>query len=317
MNKKVFTLLAASLMLLLGAVGASARPTWGDTVRYLPNGMGKGAYHIKVSHIGQRAVKDSVLMMDQEGHIDFADSAYVWNKDGDPDSSFFKLRSSLWCVNVGTFENAGRVPAFTFVNKEYGTELAFEYQPYLFTDTGTVKLGDTIYHDVMARLGLGIDMIAGQTKLPLVGGNLSKWRFSRTFNALHGTAELEKDQFLAIEVKPDYYLTFAVPYNKDSDKKPRLVIAQKREFEETTQFYQKELVRFTLMNASPRVLTAHDFNTKMHQTPTEGLVKLSFDPDVSAGQTNVFAQDLKATDVSAATRGHDNHYLYLNTAGGQ
>ncbi len=322
MNKKVFTLLAASLMLLLGAVGASARPTWGDTVRYLPNGMGKGAYHIKVSHIGDKAVKDSFLMMDQEGHIDFADSAYVWNKDGDPDSSFFKLRSSLWCVNVGTFENAGRVPAFTFMSKEYGTELAFEYQPYLFTDTGTVDPygpGHEIYHDSMARLATpgGIDLIAGQTKLPLVGGNLSKWRFSRTFNALYGTAELEKDQFLAIEVKPDYYLTFAVPTEGTSKDKIRLVVAHKNEFEPTSPFYKKNLVRFTLMNASPRVLTAHDFNTKMHQTPTEGLVKLSFDPDVSAGQTNVFAQDLKATDVSAATRGHDNHYLYLNTAGGQ
>ena len=47
--------------------------------------------------------------------------------------------------------------------------------------------------------------------VPLVGGNLSKWKFSRTYNGAHGSAELEKDQYLAIEVKPDYYLTFAVP----------------------------------------------------------------------------------------------------------
>ena len=67
MNKKVFTLLAASFMLLLGAVGASARPAWGDSVKYLPDGTGKGAYHLQVSFIGQRAIKDSVLMMDQEG----------------------------------------------------------------------------------------------------------------------------------------------------------------------------------------------------------------------------------------------------------
>ena len=321
MNKKVFTLLAASFMLLLGAVGASARPAWGDSVKYLPDGTGKGAYHLQVSFIGQRAIKDSVLMMDQEGRLDFADSAYVWNKDGDPDSAFFKLRSSLWCVNVGRPENAGKVPAFTFINKEYGTELAFDYQPYLFTDTGTVNGLSTrkIYHDSMARLipGYGIDLIAGQTVAPLVGGNLSKWKFSRTYNGAHGSAELEKDQYLAIEVKPDYYLTFAVPTDGTSKGKIRLVVAHKNDFDPTAFFYKNNLVRFRLINASPRVLTAHDFNTKMHQNPTEGPVQLFFSPDVTSGQTNAFAQLLKATDVQSSTRGKDNHYLYLNTTGGQ
>ncbi|PNE27285.1 hypothetical protein BHU11_02570 [Tannerella sp. oral taxon 808] len=328
MNKKVFTLLAASLMLLLGAVGASARPTHGDSVKYLPDGTGKGAYHLKISYIGLEKIKDGkndscFLIMDQEGRITRADSAYVWNDGGDPDSAFFKLRSSLWCVNVSRQENFGKVPAFTFINKEYGTELAFEYQPYMFTDTGTTRRGatviDTVYRDSMARLtpSLGIDLIAGQTMAPLVGGNLSKWKFSRTYNAAYGSAELEKDQYLAIEVKPDYYLTFAVPTGGASRGKIRLVVAHKNEFKPTTKFYQNNLVRFRLVSASPRVLTAHDFNTKMHQNPTEDFVKLFFDPDVSAGQTNVFAQDLKATDVSAGTRGHDNHYLYLNTRGGQ
>ena len=319
MNKKVFTLLATTLMLFLGIGGASARPAWGDSVRYLPDGTGKGAYHLKVSYIGQRAIKDSVLMMDQEGHIDFADSAYVWNKDGDPDSAFFKLRSSLWCVNVGRQENAGKVPAFTFINKEYGAELAFDYQSYLFTDTGTVNGASAriIYHDSMARINPGIDLIAGQTTLPLVGGNLSKWKFSRTYNAAYGSAELEKDQYLAIEVKPDYYLTFAVPTEGASKDKIRLVVAHKNDFDPSAPFYQNNLVRFRLVNASPRVLTAHDFNTKMGQNKSEGPVQLFFSPDVTSGQTNAFAQSLKAADVQSSTRGKDNHYLYLNTTGGQ
>ena len=322
MNKKVFALLAASLMLLLGAVGASARPAHGDSVKYLPDGTGKGAYHLKISYIGatRLSMSDSCfLIMDQEGRIDRADSAYVWNKDGDPDSAFFKLRSSLWCVNVARPENAGKVPAFTFINKEYGTELAFDYQPHLFTDTGTTSTRATIYHDWWARLvpGYGIDLIAGQTSAPLVGGNLSKWKFSRTYNGAHGSAELEKDQYLAIEVKPDYYLTFAVPSAGTSQGKIRLVVAHKNEFADTSSFYKKELVRFRLVNASPRVLTAHDFNTKMHQNPTEGPVQLFFSPDVTPGQTNAFAQLLKATDVQSSTRGKDNHYLYLNTTGGQ
>ena len=49
MNKKVFTLLAASLMLFMTAFMADARPFYGDAVKYLPEGMGKGAYHLKVT----------------------------------------------------------------------------------------------------------------------------------------------------------------------------------------------------------------------------------------------------------------------------
>ena len=311
MNKKVFTLLAASLMLFLMAVGANAatRPSWGDTVRYLPEGIGKGAYHLMVTHIGTRAVKDSVLIMDQEGYVNFANPKYVWNTGGSPDSAFFKLRSSLWCVNVGRPENAGKVPAFTFLNKEYGAELAFEYLSHLFTRD--------VYPDSIAKVVPNVDSIVGQKDLPLIGGNLSKWKFSRTYNAMHGSAQLEKDQYLAIEVKPDYYLTFAVDTSGTHKDNLRLVVAHKNEFDTATAFYKKCLVRFTLMNASPRVLTAHDFNTKMHQNPTEGPVQMFFAPDVTTGQTNPFAQLLTATDVTAANRGKDNNYLYLKTVGGQ
>ena len=311
MNKKVFTLLAASLMLLLGVARASARPAHGDTVKYLPAGIGKGAYHLKVTRIGDRVIgaKDSAyLIMDQEGYVTLADSAYVWNVNSlSSDSAFFKLRSSLWCVDVGQFENNGRVPAYTFLNKEYGTDLAFEYQPYLFTDTGSAY-----YSDSMAKFNPNlIDKISGQHNLPLVGGNLSKWRFSRTFN----TVRLDTSQYLAIEVKPDYYMTFAVP--QGGGHNIRLVVAHKNDFDTSANFYKNELVRFTLVQASPRVLTANDFNTKMHQNPTEGPVRIFFNPDVTSDQHNVFDQLLKATDVQASTRGKDNHYLYLNTVGGQ
>jgi len=313
MNKKVFTLLAASFMLLLGAVGASARPAHGDTVRYLPEGFGKGAYHLKVTHIGEKALgtqDSSYLIMDQNGYVTLADSNYVWNVNGHVDSAFFRLRSSLWCVNVGRPENSGKVPAFTFMNKEYGAELAFEYRPNLFFD-------HDVYHDTVAKAVAGVDSIMGQLDLPLVGGNLSKWKFSRTYNASHGTAQLEKDRYLAIEVKSDYYMTFAVLDTTPGKKSIRLVVAHKNEFDTSTVFYKRHLVRFTLVNAGPRVLTAHDFNTRMHQNSTEAPVRLFFSPDVTSGETNVFAQLLKATDVTPANRNKDNNYLYLNTTGGQ
>ena len=307
MNRKVFTLLAASFLLLLGAVGTSARPAWGDTLRYLPEGYGKGAYHLKVTFVGDSAVTDKFLIMDQNGYVTMADTNYIWNRNGATDSSFFKLRSSLWCVDVGRHENAGKVPAYKFMNKEFGTDLAFEYLPYLFTDTGA-----TYYSDTMAKRYPGsIDKIIGQHDYPLVGGNLSRWRFSRTYN----TVRLDTSQYLAIEVKPDYYMTFAVP--KGTGDKIRLVVAHKNDLDTSAPFYKHELVRFTLMQAAPRVLTAHDFNTKMHQNPTEGPVQMLFDPDVTTGQINPLNQLLKATDVVAANRGKDNNYVYLNTTGGQ
>ena len=307
MNRKVFTLLAASFLLLLGAVGTTARPAWGDTLRYLPEGYGKGAYHLKVTFVGDSAVTDKFLIMDQNGYVTMADTNYIWNRNGATDSSFFKLRSSLWCVDVGRHENAGKVPAYKFMNKEFGTDLAFEYLPYLFTDTGA-----TYYSDTMAKRYPGsIDKIIGQHDYPLVGGNLSRWRFSRTYN----TVRLDTSQYLAIEVKPDYYMTFAVP--KGTGDKIRLVVAHKNDLDTSAPFYKHELVRFTLMQAAPRVLTAHDFNTKMHQNPTEGPVQMLFDPDVTTRQINPLNELLKATDVVAANRGKDNNYVYLNTTGGQ
>lgn len=312
MNKKVFTLLAALLLLLLGTVGASAgRPAWGDTVRYLPDGRGKGAYHLQVTHIGLKAVKDSVLIMNEYGQVEFGDSAYVWNKGGRKDSTFHRLRSSLWCVDVSHEETYGKVPVYSFINKAYGADLAFEYIPTEFTRD--------VYPDSVAKVRSNVDSIIGQEDLPMLGGPLAKWKFSRTYNAALGSAQLEKDRYLAIEVKPDYYLTFAIDTTDKGTANQkvnlRLVVAHKNEFEPTSPFYQNRLVRFTLTNAGPRVLTTYDFNTRMGYRDTEGPTQLFFDPDVTPGQTNVFAQPLFAKDNTH--EGYDDNYMYLQpTTGG-
>ena len=300
MNKKVFTLLAASLMLFTAAFSANAQgPKLGDTVKYLPDGIGKGAYHLAISHIGDRKLTgDSVLVMDEFGYLTMKAPEKSWYNVGE-DSSYTNLRRALWCVNVSARELQGNYPAYTFINKEYNTELAFKYNWSEFSDKN--------YEDsIFTKGGIGDKHIAGQTDLPLIGGDKAKWRFSYTYN----TVPLDSDVYLAIEVEPDYYMTFAVP---DSGKggKLRLVVAHRNEFDPRTDFYKKNLVRFTLLQAAPRVLNAKDFNTMLRQNSAEDYIQMAFYPNVTAGQANPFDQPLKATSAGASG------YLRLQNKAGQ
>ncbi len=298
MNKKVFTLLAASLMLFITAFTANAQTrSYGDTVKYLPDGMGQGAYHLKVT-IGMNRT-DSFLIMDQYGYVSMMDSLQIYGGTK-PDSIYRRLRSSLWCVNVIKPEVYGKVPGFEFTNKEYGAVMAFHYLSGLFTEDG--------YQDIPVVIDGTPQRIKGEKDLPLVtGGDKSVWKFSRTYN----TDTLETEQYLAIEVEADYYMTFAV---KEGTNELRLVVAHKDEFATTTDFYKKELVRFTLVTAIPRVLTAEDFNTMLYEHSTPDFRTLSFSKDVSDGQKNVFAQPLMAEDVTSTSG--KNQYLYLKSANG-
>ena len=137
-----------------------------------------------------------------------------------------------------------RRPTFAFTNKEYGTGLEFEYEKSAFKKAWLP--------------GLSLDSIVSQNDLPLVGGNLGIWKFSRTYN----TVPLEQEQYLAIEVKADYYMTFAKKSGVDS---VRLVVAHKDYFDKNADFYKDELLKFTLVSAVPRVLTANEFNTMMYE----------------------------------------------------
>ncbi len=289
MNKKVFTLLAASLMLFVTAFMASAQTLYyGDAVKYLPEGVGKGAYHLKVEVQTGAGVVDKFLAMDEYGYITLVDPAtYIYGATVPADSAYRRLRASMWCVNV-TREAYGKVPGFSFTNKEYGTELAFEYGK-----------GETFDRHWIS--GLSLDSIASEKDLPLVGGLQSVWKFSRTYT----TIPLEQEQYLAIEVKPDYYMTFAKRPGVDS---VRLVVAHKDYFDKNADFFKNDLLKFTLVTAIPRVLTKEDFNTMMHEYTNEDYRTLSFSQKVSAGQMNPFEQPLMAEEVT----GTSGKSLYLN-----
>ncbi|MDR1601214.1 MAG: hypothetical protein LBS42_02150, partial [Tannerella sp.] len=80
MNKKNFTLLVASLMLLVSAFAANAQGRGvGEKVDALPDGIAKAAYHLKVTALGHsRPVsvtgQDTVLALSGDGHVFLADS---------------------------------------------------------------------------------------------------------------------------------------------------------------------------------------------------------------------------------------------------
>ncbi len=301
MNKKVFTLLAASLMLFITAFAANAQTrSYGDTVKYLPDGMGQGAYHLRV-RVGAKETK-SFLAMDSLGYITMVDSSYIYGAKSN--SVYRRLRSALWCVNIDKPESYGKVPGFGFTNKEYGAELAFNYHSKDFTEHRR--------YSPVVKIDGKLVKIKGQTDFPLVGGDKNIWKFSRTYN----TVPLETEQYLAIEVKPDYYMTFASEKGSIKADSIRLVVAHKREFHDTTDFYKNELLRFTLVTAVPRVLTAKDFNTMLYEHSSEAARTLSFSEKVTGGRKNPFEQPLMAEDVAAPSGNNKGHYLYLKSANG-
>ncbi|MGP1462049.1 DUF6383 domain-containing protein [Tannerella sp.] len=289
MNKKVFTLLAASLMLFVAAFMANAQTLpYGDAVKYLPEGVGKGAYHLKVEVQYPSGPEDRFLAMDEYGYITLVDpAAYIYEPGVPADSAYRRLRASMWCVNVTRPENYGKVPGFAFTNKEYGAGLEFNYEKAMF-----------------GRAWCAGMKVKSQGDLPLVGGNLGIWKFSRTYN----TVPLEQEQYLAIEVEPDYYMTFAINRTCGASDSVRLVVAHKDEFDVNADFYKNDLLKFTLVSALPRVLTAKEFNTMMYEYSTEEYRQLEFSQKVSKGQVNPFEQPLKAEEVT----GTSGNALYLN-----
>ena len=89
-----------------------------------------------------------------------------------------------------------------------------------------------------------------------------------------------------IEVDADYYMTFVINKTCGASDSVRLVVAHKDEFDVNADFYKKDLLKFTLVNARPRVLTAKDFNTMMYEYSKEEYRQLEFSQKVSAGQVN-------------------------------
>ena len=337
MNKKIFTLLASSLMLFIAAIGMNAQPYFGDPVVNLPSGQGKGAYHIKVTHFGNDVddtnplFRDMVVALDSTGSLKLVDRTYF-----DAAGKYKELREALWCVDVKDKEILGKWPTYNFINKEYNTLLAvdsgrwrgndyyYSQYPTWWGNAGGAEPTTPNYPHIWSQL-TGTALNARNLR-PYLDGQFANWRFSETYN----TTPLQSGQPLLIEIpgEPDFFLTFATRLNYSDgvgafEPTIELVKVNIRDLDPVTpagdevHFYKYSLLRFELVQAAPRVLNANDFNSKFgtQALTNNSTTALKFNKDVEGdGVTNVLSQALRATNV-AGTSGK-GQYMTLSTGSG-
>lgn len=316
-------------MLFLAVFSVNAQSIMGDSVKYLPKGVGKGAYHLQLTRVGDTYIGGGsiVLAADSAGYV-YLENAN-WYRSAPAGlaykESFKHLREGLWCVEV-VQEKAGMVPAYVFTNKEHGFDLAMWGDKNSFKGSryGTFPSYITSADSVVPSRPWAIQAqkrgsvaTGNRSDWPLVGGKYQNWAFSVVYN----TSTLETSQFLKIELDddPDYFMTFAMDSLYTPGTVPtlstgspvwqhhiRLIRVHANDFNPGSGIYPY-LCRFTLRNAGPRVLNAEDFNTKIGEqsldaTKAEGGIQLEFDPNATEG--NVFYDNkLWASDASVTKTG--------------
>lgn len=292
------------LFMTVFAANAQSRPWIGDSVQYLPKGIGKGAYHLQVTSVGNFAVTNKrVLALNEYGYLQLRDSGYIHEA-----GKYQQLREAMWCVEVSQ-ENLGQTPTYVFKNKEYSVDMSVMNASFLKTafcpSASPVLTDNVVQQKLFDPSAKGKDVVG---MVYNIGENLDWW-FSGTYN----TSPLERNVFLRVEIpdEPDYFLTFATDYQDATPDSVYLVKAHANDFKPGADLYDNYLLRFTLKSAAPRVLNAKEFNTKLYERATEDWVSLQFNPEVSENQTNVFSQPLWAENVSGTSK--DGQYLYMKT----
>ena len=331
MNKKIFTLLASLLMLFFTAFVVNAQPVGYHGVQYLPEGIGKGSYHLQVTHFGAEnlmsyanpirlvtpvglpwpwaANHEVFLSLNSFGFLDLVSADEIAD-------NYTNLRSALWCVNVER-EIQGKVPTFNFINKEYSTYLSVDSGRWTGTNFGAsayIPFGNIRSQ----RTNFGFGALTANTVDAHVDGYHLNWSFSSTYN----TTPLEQGVPLALQIdgQPGYFMTFACmnPTSPFTANQVELVKVHGNDLDpdNPSDFYKHNLLFFRLVSAAPRVLSASDFNTMLGDRAIEDFVSLIFDPTTNPATNNMLAQPLKATDVSThpeyvRLQNAANQYVYV------
>ncbi|MDD4513998.1 DUF6383 domain-containing protein [Massilibacteroides sp.] len=286
MKKKFFTLLAAAAFLLGTAVPAfSAVPhttiasgamVGGDAANMVV-GANRGLYHI--TNVDTAGVPQGVLYVDNTGNTG---AVSIEN----PLTSSKFLMESLWCVEITT-EAQGKNPSFSFLNKAYGDNLRAEEK---------------------AVSSLTLD------------GTLSDWKFSNVYGE---NVALEKVQPLYSYINGSQAIVLVE--GAGGVGTVGTAIADVTEIEAKANSFNPAIstigggnatmLFFTLNEATPIVLTADQFNTKLGIEPTATGQKLTFDPDRNVGSNPFTENVLKATNVATNTGGADWYLNLQNTDG--
>ena len=327
MNKKIFTLLATSLMLFLTATMANAQttPLYGAPLSYLKDGASVGGYHLQVTHFGaeypvdypiypvadihnvtptgsvafDRSISEVFLSLDEYHVVSLVTTDDVLD-------NYKGLRSALWCVSL--FEPPvpaqGKVATYHFINKQYSTLLSVDSGRWYNHGIGSSAFAS--YGNIRSQQ----DPWGGYKVVQ--DGFFANWAFSASVGA---TQALEQAPIrVEINGEPDYWMTFAVKNHGDPIE---LVKVHRNDMnpDAPSRFYRENLVFFRLVGAAPRVLTASDFNTMLGDRVLEDFVTLLFDPETEPASNNVLAQPLKASALSAtSTVPYLDQYLRLQTS---
>ena len=188
------------------------------------------------------------------------------------------VASTLWCVTV-TEENKGKAPYFDFVNKGAEALLSITMEEFAAGTTAT-------------------------TTAPVVGGEISGWAFSPTYETLEGTKPMYS------YFTTDSVVGFVVDNSKVILKKE---LASKASATFTT--------TFTLVKADAITLNATQINTKLGIQKADAGVKLTFEPDANkTSLKNPFSQEVflaenaEGEDFVYITRKDDAKALLVDTS---
>ena len=297
MNKKIFTLLASTLMLFSTAFTANAKIIGGtlavgDTVRTLPEGRSLGMYHIQIDSIyisgtGWRAASSSaspisgtaltdtikdgdivVVGVREDGRV-VPVSATSLRLRSALTSDYIDLQTIMWCTNI-VRENdpyGGQWPTFHFTNKALGEDLDF-----------------TPGND-------------------FVGSNGEGWRYSNSFEngLLNDTRPITRKS-----VKSGH--TVVLVYDPTNKVIKSLETTDAAVYTDTV----PGMLKFTILEVAPVVLDATAFNTRLGQNVKNELIQLYFNPapsDSVAYYPNYFGKKLKAVPATLADAANPDQYL--------
>ncbi len=235
-----------------------------DNVTSLVEGTNSGLYQLVV---GDGTARDQFLSVNADGKLVAVPSIEADN-----------VASTLWCVTV-TEENKGKAPYFDFVNKGAEALLAITMEEFAVGATVT-------------------------TVAPEVGGEISGWAFSSTYETL------QSNKSLYSYFTTDSVVGFVVGADNTVTLKKELA----------SKVVDGTFTSFSLVEADSVTLNATQINTKLGIQKADAGVTLKFTPDANkTSLKNPFSQEsFLAADAEDGfvyiTRKADDKALFVDTA---
>jgi|GEM_PF-3372030 len=342
MNKKIFTLLACAVVLFSTAFNANARSvaqrSVGDYVRSISLGMSPGMYHIQVDSVclldpagttnaagilqdlkwypvtvprsnpgpyaqlmpngrfelinAASTNGDTVILAATEtGIVKMISAGHLQQTLADDTKglNFLDLQAAMWCVNVveTAVVGVGQPHTFHFTNKAHQLELdwAITGKPELVSGEGR----GWMFSDVLTNL-----------------------RHSWPFYHLHdGNDDSGSGRYRVVVSDTTGFQRHVSGYSPNKSYKGDTLMTTRVAIDQFNSGKVIGMLKFSLVQVSPIVLNAEDFNTKLGLYKDEQRVKINFDRNMEDNVLKdwLFAQQANTSGV------HHGDYLNLRIYG--